>query len=110
MKYKIFILCIATLGLCSCDSLLEVMQSLSEATAPSYNYGSYSTPYTYTSTSAISSDEKEWYTCSSCNGTGQCKLCKGSGKSLAKDGKCHGCDRIGNGKCPGCKGKGGWFI
>lgn len=106
MKYKILMLCIVTLELSSCSSLLEVMQGISEVTTPSSNYGSYSTP----STTTVSSQTKEWHNCSVCYGTGQCKSCSGSGKSRAKDGKCHVCYIAGNGKCSGCKGKGGWYI
>lgn len=52
---------------------------------------------------------REWLTCSVCIGSGKCRSCQGTGKSKAKDGKCHACKPVGSGKCAGCKGKGGFY-
>lgn len=52
--------------------------------------------------------DKVWSECDGCKGTKLCKMCGGSGTSLAKDGKCHTCN--GKGVCPTCKGRGGSYI
>ena len=43
----------------------------------------------------------EWVKCSSCDGTGACKKCKGTGL----DNECTACN--GTGICSSCKGQGG---
>lgn len=45
--------------------------------------------------------ETEWIKCASCDGTGACKKCKGTGL----DGTCSSCK--GTGICSSCKGQGG---
>lgn len=46
----------------------------------------------------------KWYKCNTCNETGRCVTCKGSGKVSGK--ACKNCD--GKGDCPNCYGQGGW--
>ncbi len=54
---------------------------------------------------------KTWVSCNTCNGTGVCRNCNGSGKySYTKDGKCHECRPVGSGKCGTCKGKKGSYV
>lgn len=53
--------------------------------------------------------QREWLTCTVCLGSGKCRTCQGTGKSKAKDGKCHACKPVGSGKCAGCKGRGGYY-
>ena len=49
-------------------------------------------------------DNNEKITCHSCQGSGLCKYCNGSGRSAyTRDGRCGVCR---NGRCAGCNGKG----
>lgn len=106
-------LLVATLlvSLSACDTTLAVLQGMSNGlidynSANSYNQSA--PPVSY-STSTSSYSEKEWHDCSSCQGSGKCKLCNGTGKNeYTKNGRCGGCK--GTGKCAGCNGRGGWKI
>lgn len=82
-------------------------QYIGEGTEPAYNYsGAAAGGGGYSGGSSHSS--KDWSQCSSCMGSGNCKLCGGSGKNAyTRDGRCHGCR---HGKCPACDGKGGWYY
>lgn len=46
----------------------------------------------------------KWYKCNTCNETGRCTTCKGTGKVSGNT--CKKCS--GTGDCPNCYGQGGW--
>ena len=61
--------------------------------------------------SSPTNKSRKWVSCSTCNGTGVCRNCGGSGNySYTKDGKCHECRPVGSGKCGTCKGKKGSYV
>lgn len=113
---------IPCLSLSSCDTVLQAMQNVATAsygdlydTSRSYNTTSsgvdpsnaavYPTA-TSNSTTSTTTQQKKWKNCHSCNGSGRCKYCEGTGvnKKLKRPcGICHG-----NAICVGCNGRGGF--
>lgn len=112
---------ISCLSLSSCDTVLQAMQNVATAsygglydTSSSYNTAnsgvdiSNAAVYTTATSSSTTSttQQKKWKNCHSCNGSGRCKFCEGTGvnKKLKRQcGICHG-----NAICVGCNGKGGF--
>lgn len=79
------------------------------------NNSNNSSNQSYNSNSTVESSptnkSRKWVSCSTCNGTGVCRNCGGSGNySYTKDGKCHECRPVGSGKCGTCKGKKGSYV
>ncbi len=82
----------------------NIQSTSSNNTASSY---SNSTEAFVDSMQKVSNDLNEWGSgkCSTCNGTGVCKYCKGGGKILGSP--CWSCH--GTGKCTTCGGDGDWL-
>ena len=119
-SYSIIAAVMLSMGLTSCEVLMEVAQGM--ASYQTYNYGlsagygsGYSSGYASTSSSTTSSYSSSPKTCSRCRGTGNCQTCGGCGKKydygtmsitthkkyVQRCGVCNG-----TGHCGVCDGKG----
>lgn len=120
MKNKLLVLCTlwCIWNCVACSSLLDICEGInavleeSPSTQPAGNYNYTTTPayttYPVQEQGSTPQHKKITRKCGSCNGTGICARCHGSGKIDGfgiKEGKvCPVCRGLK--KCQGCKGKG----